>query len=134
MAVPAALLAFASLVLANRRASRPGFRHLAGLQVVGFTIQEACEHLLSGNGLEELTAQPVLWVGLALQLVVAVLVIVGARAASMVVDGLWCLRRERGFGVALPAVAYAPTPPRVALPAPTLRSSPPRAPPLRLAL
>lgn len=129
LAVPAAVLAAVWLVATSRRPCPLGLRRLARLQLIGFGAQEALEQVLSGHGPAGLVAQPVFWLGLGAQVVVAVVIVLGLRTARVVRDALCCWIGEPGTTVALAAVVAGAAPSRSPVPAPVRRFAPPRAPP-----
>lgn len=71
----AATLAFGTL-LRSRSATETSHRgfaaRLAIFQVMGFVLLEGSERLLSDHGIGALLGEPVLWIGIALQVLVAV--------------------------------------------------------------
>jgi hypothetical protein len=77
---------------------------LAGMQTIGFVVLEASERLLAGSGLETLWSEPVLTIGLLLQLVVALI------GAVVLVGFVWAVETLLGKRTPLTGVAARPAP------------------------
>jgi hypothetical protein len=110
LTVPSALIAVAWWAAGRRgrRARLPGALPLAGVQLALFLVQEAVEQLAAGDPLAVLSA-PVLWWGLGVQALVAVLVALVVRGARRTVEA-W--RRRAASGWASRRATPGPAPAR----------------------
>jgi hypothetical protein len=88
--------------------TRPGILRLAAVQALVFSVQEAIEFLAGGVSLAELLGEPAVFLGLALQVPVAALLVWLVKAGSVLVEFLYVLHRpgtESSAEPRLPALA-----------------------------
>lgn len=121
-----AVLLAAGRGLAPDRTGRVGFRNslaqTVGWQISLFTCLEAAERMAAGGSVLGLPAEPVFWIGVAVQTVTAVVVLALLTGIEEIVAAVVRARRPRqrrsGGAAALPSAVLAPRPTPITRPVP----------------